>query len=116
MIGFWVNLVVMRIGILAAAAVLLPGEPLVVRVAPDGWGDAATADIEKVLRSAGESIAEYFPDRKFPPIDVSRSTATPITLFQRGPKGELRVKLNVEDRRWAQFAFQFGHEMGHIVC
>jgi hypothetical protein len=97
-------------------AVLLPGEPLVLRVAPDGWGDAGAPDIEKVLRSAGESLAEFFPDRKFPALEVSRSTDTPITLFKRGPNGEIRVKLNVEGRRWAQFAFQFGHEMGHIVC
>ena len=44
------------------------------------------------------------------------SRPTPITLFKRGPNGEIRVKLNVEGRRWAQFSFQFAHEMGHIVC
>lgn len=101
---------------IAAALLLLPGEPLTVRVAAEGWGDAGPADITKVLRSAGEALSEFFPERKFPPIEVSRSKTSPITLFQRGPAGELRVKLNVEDRRWAQFAFQFGHEMGHIVC
>jgi len=106
----------MKTWIAAATLALLPGEPLVVRVAPEGWGDAGTADIEKVLRSAGESLSEFFPGRKFPPLEVSRSTTTPITLFKRGREGEIRVKLNVEGRHWAQFAFQFGHEMGHVVC
>src|SRR6185436_7232855 len=91
-------------------------EPLVIRVAAEGWGDAGRADITKVLQSAGEAMAASFPDRAFPPIEVSRSSSTPITLFQRGPAGELRVKLNVEGSYWAQFSFQFAHEMGHIVC
>ena len=104
-----------------AAVVLLLGtvqerEPLVLRVASDGWGGAGAADVAKVLQSAGEALAQYFPDRKFPTIEVSRSRTTPITLFQRGPGGEIRVKLNVEGPYWAQFAFQFAHEMGHIVC
>jgi hypothetical protein len=89
---------------------------LEIRVAAEGWGNAGTADIAQVLRSAGDALASQFPDRKFPPIEVSRSSTTPITLFKRGPAGELRVKLNVEGPYWAQFAFQFGHEMGHIVC
>jgi hypothetical protein len=88
----------------------------VIRVSADGWGDAGVGDLAKVLQSAGESLALLFPERKFPVLEVSRSTSSPITLFQRGPAGEIRVKLDAEGRHWAQFAFQFGHEMGHIVC
>jgi len=109
----------MKIGCLVLAALLLQEpkrEPLVIRVAPGGWGDAGVEDIATVLRSAGESLVATIPDLKLPPIEVSKSTSTPIVLFERGPAGEIRVRLNVEDRRWAQFAFQFGHEMGHIVC
>ena len=57
----------------AAMAALLPGEPLVVRVAPGGWGDAGAADIETVLRSAGQSLSEFFPERKFPPTRIPES-------------------------------------------
>lgn len=105
-----------RIAILALA--LLAGqEPLVIRVAAQGWGDAAPEDIEKVLRSAGDALVSNVPGLKLPPIEVSRAKAGyPIVLYERGPAGEIRVKLDVEDRRWAQFSFQFGHEMGHIVC
>jgi hypothetical protein len=106
----------MKTAWLLVAVLLGAGDPPVVRVAAEGWGDAAPADIAKVLESAGAALTEHFPGRRFPPIEVSRSKDSPITLFKRGPAGELRVKLNVEDRRWAQFAFQFGHEMGHIVC
>ena len=106
----------MRAILLVAVARLLQAEPPALRVAPEGWGDADPVDIERVLRSAARSLAEHVPDRTFPTLEVSRSTTSPITLYKRGPNGEIRVKLNVEGRRWAQFAFQFGHEMGHIVC
>lgn len=106
----------MRILAIFLLALLCGRDGLEIRVAADGWGDAGTADITKVLRSAGEALGSQFPDRRFPTIDVSRSRTTPITLFQRGPAGELRVKLNVEGPYWSQFSFQFAHEMGHIVC
>jgi len=86
----------------------------IIRVSSEGWGDAGAADIAQVLTSAAETLGERFPGKVLPSIEVSRSTKDPITLFERGPKGELRVKLNVEGRHWAQFAFQFAHELGHI--
>src|SRR5947207_1422310 len=105
-----------RIGLIAILALALQERPLVVRVADDAWGDASVTDITTGLESAGESLAGCIPGLELPPIEVSRSKASPIVLFERGPAGEIRVRLNVEDRRWSQFAFQFGHEMGHIVC
>jgi hypothetical protein len=91
-------------------------DPIQIRVAPDGWGDADPGDIRKVLESAGRALLLQLPDLKLPPIDVSRSRTGPITLFQRGSGGEYRIRLDVEGRRWAQFSFQFGHEICHVVC
>ena len=101
---------------LAAAAQDAKKDALVIRVARDGWGDAGAEDITKVLESAGGALRARFPGRALPPIEVSRTDKNPITLFQRGPAGEIRVKLNVEGCHWAQFAFQFGHELGHVLC
>jgi len=111
----------MRATILVLAASLGAGqekakEGLVVRVARDGWGDASAEDVGKVLESAGESLRTLFPGRALPPIEVSRTDQSPITLFKRGPAGEIRIRLNVDGRHWAQFAFQFGHELGHVYC
>jgi hypothetical protein len=105
-----------RAALYAVLALSLQEHPLVIRVAADEWGDASVEDITKVLDSAGESLSGCVPGLELAPIEVSRSKTSPIVLFERGPKGEIRVRLNVEDRKWAQFAFQFGHEMGHIVC
>ena len=87
-----------------------------IRVAPDDWGDARVSDITQVLASASETLAIFFPMGTVPPIEVSRSTGDPITLFKRGASGEITVQLNAAGRHWAQLAFQFGHEMGHILC
>lgn len=89
---------------------------LEIRVVEDDWGDARTIDITRVLESAGQALAVLFPSGTVSPIEVSRTTSDPITLRQRGHAGETRVRLNVEGRHWARFAFQFGHEMGHILC
>jgi len=108
-------------GIILLAGAVAPAQepardPLEIRVADDGWGDADPVDIRKVLESAGKALLAQVPDLKLPPIEVSRSRKGPITLFERGPRGEFRVRLDVEGRSWAQFAFQFGHEICHIVC
>lgn len=101
---------------LLGVLLLLLAAPPEIRVAKEGWGDADPGDIRKVLESAGAVFWERLPERVVPPIEVSRSNDTPITLFKRGPKGELRIKLNVEGRQWAQFAYQFAHEIGHVAC
>ncbi|MBV8881491.1 MAG: hypothetical protein JO332_16110 [Planctomycetaceae bacterium] len=86
------------------------------RVDAEGWGDADPENIRQVLRSVGEALLGRIPALKLPPIEVSRSHQGPITLFRRGPAGEFRVKLDVEGRDWARFAFQFGHELCHVAC
>ena len=37
-------------------------------------------------------------------------------MFKRGPNGEIRVALATGGTSWSQYAFQFGHEFGHILC
>jgi hypothetical protein len=66
------------------------------------------------------SVAEIlFPLGGKPPYNsiwVSRSEQGPIVLYQRGKEGQYIVKLNTQDRFWCQYAFQFSHEIGHILC
>lgn len=88
-------------------------DAVVIRVAREGWGDAGAEDVAKVLESAAAAFGGRFAGKT---VEVSRSRTDPISLFERGPAGEIRIKLNVEGRQWAQFAFQFGHELGHVAC
>ncbi|HLY10776.1 MAG TPA: hypothetical protein VKW04_15845 [Planctomycetota bacterium] len=89
---------------------------LELRVASEGWGSAPPRNIEAVLRSASDTLLPFFPGLDLPVIEVSRSRENPITLYERGPSGEIRVKLDVEGLLWARFAFQFSHELGHVLC
>jgi len=101
-------------GLVSGAAVAAPadatpaGRPPEIRVLAGRWGDAAPADIRKVLESAAAPFLPHFADRAFAPILVSRGTAGPITLYDPGPAGEIRVKLDVEGSYWAQLAYQPG--------
>lgn len=89
--------------------------PLEIRVVGDGWGDAPSANIEKVCASAAGELWRYFPARRLSPIRVSRSREGPIVLYDRLPGGEYQVRLDAEGTHWAQFSFQFAHEFCHIL-
>ena len=91
-------------------------EPVVIRVVGVNWGDVAVPDIEVVLTSTAETLWEYAQPEVIRPVIVMRSKEGPIVLFKRGPRGEYFVKLNTGDRYWCQYAFQFAHEFGHILC
>ena len=96
----------------------VPAEPsrkLNIRVVPGGWGNAGTADIQKVLLSAAGELWKHFPRRKLAPIVVKHGSRGPIVLHRKGDSGEYLVHLDVEGRYWCQFAYQFAHEFCHIL-
>lgn len=97
-----------------SSAPLIPPPPLKIQVAPAGWGDAETRDVERLLQNAASHLSRYFPSLRLPAISVS-PLGGPIVLHQRGSEGQLIVRLNTRDRYWAQYAFQFGHELCHIL-
>jgi hypothetical protein len=78
------------------------------------WGERV-ADAEKVFQSAAEQLRPYFPQRQLSPILV-RPKGGPMVKFRRGPQGEYTVLLNTGDRLWAQHAYQFAHELAHILA
>jgi len=115
-----------RILVPAAALVLAtaptaPGQQeanrrdLVIRPNPKAEWDAHLRDVEKVLRSAAGELWRYFPERRLAPILVE-PRGGPIVLYDRGPKGEYRVRLDTGSTYWCQYAFQFAHEFCHILC
>ena len=87
-----------------------PPDLLVVR---DGW-EANPVDVKKVFESTGRELWKHFPDRQLAPI-VMYPKGGPIVLYQRGPSGEIVVRLNTGRTYWAQYAFQFSHELCHIL-
>ncbi len=101
---------------LAGAQVHAADPPaLRLQIVSEGWGDAAPADVRKVLESAGSALARNFSGVGIPPIHVS-PRGGPIALFARLPDGTVQIRLDTGDHYWSQYAFQFGHELCHVLC
>jgi hypothetical protein len=86
-----------------------------ITVEPGNWGRASTAEVERVLRSVAEVYSESFSDVGLAPIRVLAGTGHPRVFYQKSGRGEYIVVLSAKDRRWAQYAYQFAHELCHVV-
>ncbi len=85
-------------------------------VEPGDWGSSSLADTTKVCVSTASAFIPYLNANDYAPLLISNDASGPITLYRRGPNNEHLVRLNTGDRAWAQLAFQFSHELCHILC
>jgi hypothetical protein len=93
------------------------GEAVEIRiVASDDWGGSPTQDIHAVLASTAKDILKFFPDRKLKPIIVEHGNGMPVTLYERGPNDETKIHINSAGLHWAQFSYQFSHELTHVLA
>jgi len=81
-----------------------------------GWGAASTADIRTVALAAAREIWRWCPDQLLRPIRVYHRRDFPQTDFLHDWRGRIGIGLAAEDTRWAQMAFQFGHEFCHALA
>lgn len=94
------------------------GEPLQLRFT--GTWESDKNSVAPLLQSVAREFLPLFKneferDGVLPVLEVEQKGG-PITLFKRGPKGEIRVKLDSSGMLWSQYSFQFAHELGHILC
>jgi len=89
---------------------------LKLRVIEGEWGGSQLQDIQKTCQSAGMELWKHFPGRKLHPIIIGRSRNGPITWYDRLPSGEYQIRLDSQSNLWAQFSFQFAHELCHVLC
>ena len=89
---------------------------LVIRVADGGWGDAEPAEIETLLYAVAAEMLLHFPGRRIDPVIASHARDFPIVLYERAAGGEYQVYLAAKDKRWAEFVYEFSHELCHIVA
>ncbi|MGB8856519.1 MAG: hypothetical protein WCC58_07585 [Burkholderiales bacterium] len=86
-----------------------------IRVGASGWGDADKEDVERVLYSVAAELEPYFPHGKLPPIKVEHGNDTPIVLFEKVAGGQYVIQLTAKGRHWSQLAYQFAHELTHVL-
>ncbi len=86
-----------------------------IKVGGNGWGDANPEDIERVLYSVASELEPYFPHGKMPLIKVEHGNDSPVALYEREAGGQYVILLTAKDRHWSQFAYQFAHELTHVL-
>lgn len=79
------------------------------------WGNANPVDVQAVLNSTSNVISAYAGNRSLGTIIVRNDTKGPISLYERGPNNEYIVLVDIKGRYWAQLAYQFSHEICHLL-
>ena len=88
-----------------------------ISVQPSDWGDASLTDIQVLLtdvashieRSLRDPVADVFV------IPAPGSNPYPMTHCRLSPGDLFRAQLTARDKLWAKFAYQFAHELCHIL-
>jgi hypothetical protein len=112
-------LLALAAGALGAPHIALSAEEkaaLEIIVDKDDWGSASPAEIRAVALSAAQEIWRFCPGELMRPIRIYHRRDFPLTDFLHDWRGRIRIGLASEDTRWAQMAFQFGHEFCHALA
>lgn len=88
---------------------------LTIRVEGDGWGRVRKETIESVLYSVADELLTRLPKKLEAPIVVTHTDKHPVALYQRGEKGEYRVRLHASGANWHLYTYEFAHEFCHIL-
>lgn len=81
------------------------------------WGDGSLQDIQQLLEDVTSQLLRHL---NHPPsgrirIVCNPNESSPITYIRSSPDEDYVVSLTVKNRLWAQFAYQFSHELCHII-
>ena len=101
--------------LLLASAPARAAVAIEVRVADADWGDADPARVMVVLEDTARELRALFPGDAPRGVLVSPGPSAPMVLFERTPRGEHQVLLRARGTNWAHYAYEFAHELGHIL-
>ena len=91
-------------------------QPLDIAVYAKGFGKASPADIHAVIQSAAGELWRYCPHTQLAAIDVYHRADHPQTDFKTVLAGRIAIGLAAQDTHWAQYSFQFAHELCHVLA
>ena len=80
------------------------------------WGGASVTEIQILLRNVQKT---FYGTLARPPtnnVQVWRGHGDPLITDRQSPREPLRIYLDANGRYWAQFSYQFAHELCHLVC
>lgn len=88
---------------------------LSIRIDGGDWGGVRREEIETLLYAVADELLTQVPRKLSVPIVVSPTRRNPVVLYERGPGGEYRVQLHATGPRWHLYAYEFAHELCHIL-
>jgi hypothetical protein len=84
------------------------------------WGSSPPPAVRRVLLRVREvclSGLKLFSDQQPETLRVDNHTAGfPAIWLHDDPPGTAWIIVNIGQQAWAQLAYQFGHELGHVFC
>ena len=88
-----------------------------IQIEQDDWGEAQIPDIQRLLEDVSGQLLRYFAH---PPsgrirVQCRPNEACPRVLYRASPKDDYVMWLTTRNRLWSQFAYQFAHELCHIL-
>lgn len=86
-----------------------------IRVIEGGWGNSDVRDVQRVLESVAAVFLPQSRHQRRIEVRVVHRYGNPMVSYERGAEGEYIVYLTARDDRWYQFAYQFSHELCHIL-
>ncbi len=86
-----------------------------IQVQGGGWGHARKESIETVLHAVAEELMSRLPGKLAAPIVVTHTDGPPVALYGRGPQGEYRIRLHARGENWHLYAYEFAHELCHVL-
>lgn len=82
------------------------------------WGDALRSDVQVLLSDVASHLTGALTDPP-PGSIVVKATASedevPITLYRSSLEEPFTILLSARGTYWSQFAYQFSHELCHVL-
>jgi hypothetical protein len=91
-------------------------QAFVIQVVPGGWDTAPPEDIQRLLSTVVRDLRANFGDLPKRVLRVEHGDKVPVTLFKSGPNAETVIQLTSDGLHWAQFSYQFAHELCHVLA
>ena len=89
-----------------------------ITVAPFGWGTSRPRDVQVLLEDTASHLNRLLRDAFAGTIIVIPAPcddATPRTHYRSSSNDPFFIQLPARDRYWAKFAYQFSHELCHVL-
>ncbi len=89
---------------------------ITINICGNNWGKGEHEDIHAVLSSAKAQIVQYLREDIEATIDVARRDESPEINRNSNGLANYKIWLNAKDTYWAQYIYQFSHELCHMLA